>query len=151
MKMRPGKRPFLAACALTLCAGMLTNDTWEVTRPNSVFGDFNPYADEINARRTVFYPSETGHNFITVRGFTLEHAATPWAPPTAEQVGLIDTHWSKGWIINHPELRRDTPWQVEHGTEIASLMNTKDGDNRFHNNIFIVAEGLPLPHLSHWI
>ena len=54
---------------------------------------------EINVRRTVFYPDQPGRNFITVRGFTLRHAATPWAPPTAEQVGLIGTHWSKGWII----------------------------------------------------
>jgi alpha-N-arabinofuranosidase len=36
-----------------------------------------------------------------VRGFILRHAATPWAPPTAEQVGLIGTHWSKGWIIEN--------------------------------------------------
>ena len=40
-------------------------------------------------------------NFITVRGFHMSHAATPWAPPTAEQVGLIGTHWSKGWIIEN--------------------------------------------------
>lgn len=56
---------------------------------------------EINARQTVFYPDQPGRNFITVRGFTLRHAATPWAPPTAEQVGLIGTHWSKGWIIEN--------------------------------------------------
>ena len=54
---------------------------------------------EINVRRTVFYPEKTGVNFITVRGFALRQAATPWAPPTAEQIGLIGTHWSKGWII----------------------------------------------------
>ena len=54
---------------------------------------------EINVRRTVFYPDQPGRNFITVRGFTMRHAATPWAPPTAEQIGLIGTHWSKGWII----------------------------------------------------
>jgi alpha-N-arabinofuranosidase len=54
---------------------------------------------EINVRRTVFYPERTGVNFLTVRGFVMRHAATPWAPPTAEQVGLIGTHWSKGWII----------------------------------------------------
>ena len=29
----------------------------------------------------------------------MRHAATNWAPPTAEQVGLIGTNWSKGWII----------------------------------------------------
>jgi len=51
---------------------------------------------EINVRRTVFYPEKTGMNYITVRGFAMRHAATPWAPPTAEQVGLVGTHWSKG-------------------------------------------------------
>jgi alpha-N-arabinofuranosidase len=29
----------------------------------------------------------------------MRDAATPWAPQTAEQVGLIGTHWSKGWVI----------------------------------------------------
>jgi alpha-L-arabinofuranosidase len=56
---------------------------------------------EINARRTVFYPDKPNRNYITVRGFTMRHAATPWAPPTAEQIGLIGTHWSRGWIIEN--------------------------------------------------
>lgn len=56
---------------------------------------------EINVRRTIFYPDQPGRNYITVRGFRLQHAATPWAPPTAEQIGLIGTHWSKGWIIEN--------------------------------------------------
>ena len=60
---------------------------------------------EINVREAVFYPEKTGVNFITVRGFTLEHAAPNWAPPTAEQVGLIGTHWSKGWIIEDNTIR----------------------------------------------
>ncbi|MDY0166700.1 MAG: right-handed parallel beta-helix repeat-containing protein [Thermoguttaceae bacterium] len=59
----------------------------------------NEQVVEINVRQAVFYPEKPGRNFITVRGFTMRHAATPWAPPTAEQVGLIGTHWSKGWII----------------------------------------------------
>ena len=61
--------------------------------------DPNQELVEVNVRRTVFYPDQPGRDFITVRGFTLRHAATPWAPPTAEQVGLIGTHWSRGWII----------------------------------------------------
>ncbi len=61
--------------------------------------DPNRQRVEINVRRTVFYPEKTGINFITVRGFTLRDAATPWAPPTAEQIGVVGTHWSKGWII----------------------------------------------------
>jgi alpha-N-arabinofuranosidase len=63
--------------------------------------DPNERDTEINVRKTVFYPREPGRNYITVRGFTMMHAATPWAPPTAEQFGLIGTHWSKGWIIEN--------------------------------------------------
>lgn len=63
---------------------------------------------EINVRRTVFYPDKPGVNFITVRGFTMMHAATPWAPPTAEQIGLIGTHWSKGWIIENNDISYST-------------------------------------------
>lgn len=59
----------------------------------------NEHQVEINVRQSVFYPDQPGRNFITVRGLTLRDAATPWAPPTAEQIGLIGTHWSKGWII----------------------------------------------------
>ena len=56
---------------------------------------------EVNVRRTLFYPKRPGVNFLTVRGFIMRHAATPWSPPTAEQIGLIGTHWSKGWIIEN--------------------------------------------------
>lgn len=56
---------------------------------------------EINVRPTVFFPKKTGVNYITVSGFYLVHAATQWAPPTAEQEGLIGPYWSKGWIIEN--------------------------------------------------
>lgn len=59
---------------------------------------------EINVRQTVFYPEKEGINYITVRGFKMEQAATPWAPPTVEQIGLIGPHWSKGWIIENNEI-----------------------------------------------
>ncbi|MBN2814382.1 MAG: right-handed parallel beta-helix repeat-containing protein [Bacteroidales bacterium] len=67
------------------------------------FKDVDPNAQtvEINVRPTVFYPDKPFINFITVRGFTMEQAATNWAPPTAEQMGLIGTHWSRGWIIEN--------------------------------------------------
>ncbi len=67
--------------------------------------DPNQQPVEINVRQTVFYPQKTGINYITVRGFTLEDAATPWAPPTAEQIGMIGPHWSKGWIIENNLIR----------------------------------------------
>ena len=67
------------------------------------FKNADPNKDmvEINVRPTVFYPDKPFINFITVRGFTMEQAATNWAPPTAEQTGLIGTHWSRGWIIEN--------------------------------------------------
>lgn len=67
------------------------------------FKDINPNEElvEINTRQALFYPEKPGMNFITVSGLTLMHAATPWAPPTAEQIGLIGTHWSKGWVIEN--------------------------------------------------
>lgn len=54
---------------------------------------------EVNVRPTCFFPERTGVNYITVRGLHLSQAATQWAPPTAEQVGLIGPNWSKGWVI----------------------------------------------------
>lgn len=54
---------------------------------------------EINVRQTVFYPTENHIDYITVRGFELTQAATPWTPPTADQPGLVGPNWAKGWII----------------------------------------------------
>lgn len=59
---------------------------------------------ELNVRQSVFYPEKPYVNYIHVRGFVMSHAATPWAPPTAEQIGLLGTHWSKGWIIEENEI-----------------------------------------------
>ncbi len=56
---------------------------------------------EISARRTCFYPEKEGINFITISGFHISQAATQWAAPTAEQVGMVSTHWCKGWIIEN--------------------------------------------------
>lgn len=56
---------------------------------------------EISVRKCCFYPKKTGINYITVRGFEMTQAACPWTPPTADQPGLLGTHWSKGWIIEN--------------------------------------------------
>ncbi|MBU4459626.1 MAG: right-handed parallel beta-helix repeat-containing protein [Verrucomicrobia bacterium] len=79
---------------------------------------------EINVRQTVFYPDKPGRNFITVRGFALRHAATPWAPPTAEQPGLIGTHWSRGWIIESNDISHSRCVGVALGKHGDSFDNT---------------------------
>jgi len=67
--------------------------------------DPNKELVEINARQACFYPDSTNIDYITVNGFFMSQAATQWAPPTAEQIGLIGTNWSKGWIIEHNVIR----------------------------------------------
>ena len=86
---------------------------------------------EINVRQTLFYPEAPGINYITVHGFTMMHAATPWAPPTAEQIGLIGTHWSKGWIIENNDISYSTCTGVTLG---------KFGD-QWDNTSHLIAEG----------
>jgi len=81
---------------------------------------------EINVRQSVFYPQKPGINYITVRGFTLEQAATPWAPPTAEQIGLIGTHWSKGWVIEDNTIRYSVCTGVALGKYGDAFDNTSD-------------------------
>jgi hypothetical protein len=61
----------------------------------------------------------------------MRHAATPWAPPTAEQIGLIGTHWSKGWIIENNT--------VSHST-CSGIALGKHGD-QFDNTSANTAEG----------
>lgn len=67
------------------------------------FQKFNPNKElvEISTRRTCFYPDKPGINYITISGFHISQAATQWAAPTAEQIGMIATNWNKGWIIEN--------------------------------------------------
>jgi alpha-N-arabinofuranosidase len=85
---------------------------------------------EVSVRQTVFYPDQPGRNFITVRGFTMRHAATPWAPPTAEQIGLIGTHWSKGWIIENNVISHSVCSGIalgKHGDEFDNTSGSAKG------------------------
>jgi hypothetical protein len=70
------------------------------------FGDKDPNKElvEINVRDSCFYPDQPGRDYITIRGFRMAQAATQWAAPTAEQIGLIGTHFSKGWIVENNEI-----------------------------------------------
>ncbi|WP_138420540.1 right-handed parallel beta-helix repeat-containing protein [Aquibacillus sediminis] len=65
------------------------------------FHESNPNKElvEINVRKACFYPEVTGVDYITVKGFEMAQAATPWTPPTADQPGLLGANWSKGWIM----------------------------------------------------
>lgn len=89
------------------------------------FGDLNPNKElvEIAARRTCFYPSREGINYITIRGFHFSQATSKWSAPTAEQIGIVATHWNKGWIIEDNEVSGSKCVGISLGKEAAT------GDN----------------------
>jgi len=97
---------------------------------------------EINVRRFCFWPENPGRNYITVRGFTMQHAATQWAPPTALQEGLIGPHWSKGWIIENNTISDSRCCGISLGKEESTGQNewttlfTKMGHQREQEVIF---------------
>lgn len=78
------------------------NDSSTVIRAN--FGSAAPNAEvaEINVRESLFMPTVTGLDFITVDGFQFQHAAPNWAPPVVElQTGAVGPRMGKGWIIEN--------------------------------------------------
>ncbi|HLV09539.1 MAG TPA: right-handed parallel beta-helix repeat-containing protein [Halanaerobiales bacterium] len=94
----------------------------------SIYANFhkhNPNEElvEINVRKCCFYPEKTGMDYITVRGFEMAQAATPWTPPTADQPGLLGPHWSKGWIIEDNIIHDSKCSGISIGKEIST------GDN----------------------
>lgn len=109
----------------------LTRMTWTASVKNTVteiyadFGEENPNdtLTEINVRESCFCPVRTGINYISVRGFEFAHAATRWAPPTAEQIGMVSAHWSKGWIIEKNIMHDSRCSALSIGKEISTGHN----------------------------
>ena len=89
------------------------------------FHEFNPNNEvtEINVRKSAFRPFKMHTNYITIRNFEIANVATQWSPPTAAQTGMIDTHWSKGWIIENNILYNAMCSAIAIGKEIST------GDN----------------------
>jgi hypothetical protein len=96
------------------------------------FGKCDPNKEtvEIAARPTCFYPTQQGLNYITIRGFHVSQAATQWAAPTAEQIGMIATHWCKGWIIEDNVIKNSRCNGISLGKERSSGHNLWLTDKR---------------------
>jgi len=92
--------------------------------------DPNTELVEINVRRSVFYPLVPHLDWITVRGFELAQAASPWTPPTADQPGLIGPNWAKGWIIEDNVIHDAKCSAISIGKEASTGHNyaTERGD-----------------------
>jgi len=97
----------------------------DVTTIWANFRGADPNAElvEINVRPAVFYPERNHLDWITVRGFELAQAASPWTPPTADQPGLIGPNWAKGWIIEDNRIHDAKCSAVSLGKEITTGHN----------------------------
>ncbi|MGB5667534.1 MAG: right-handed parallel beta-helix repeat-containing protein [Maribacter sp.] len=94
------------------------------------FKEYNPNIEliEISTRKTCFYPEKPGLNYITIKGFHFSQAATQWAAPTAEQIGMIATHWNKGWIIENNVISDSKTNGITLGKERGTGHNTWTAD-----------------------
>ena len=100
------------------------------------FHQYHPNEEltEISLRRACFYPEKPGINYLTISGFHFSQAATQWGAPTAEQVGMISTHWNKGWIIEHNVISDSKCSGITLGKERGSGHNLWSADNGNVNN-----------------
>ncbi|MGN0230139.1 MAG: right-handed parallel beta-helix repeat-containing protein [Muribaculaceae bacterium] len=101
------------------------------------FGKENPNKStiEVSARPTCFYPTREGLNYITIRGFHFSQAATQWAAPTAEQVGMVAPHWCKGWIIEDNVIKNSRANGITLGKERATGHNLECNDKRLDGTL----------------
>lgn len=101
------------------------------------FGGANPNKAtiEVSVRPTCFYPTRQGLNYITIRGFHFSQAATQWAAPTAEQVGMMSTHWCKGWIIEDNVIKNSRANGITLGKERSSGHNLECTDKRLDGTL----------------
>jgi len=104
------------------------------------FHKFNPNKEfvEISVRKTCFFPEKQGINYITIQGFNISQAATQWGAPTAEQVGMIATHWNKGWIIENNVISNSKCSGITLGKERSTGHNVWLGDTSIDGSLHYI-------------
>uniref|UniRef100_UPI0035A11683 right-handed parallel beta-helix repeat-containing protein n=1 Tax=Jeotgalibaca porci TaxID=1868793 RepID=UPI0035A11683 len=89
--------------------------------------DPNKESVEINVRKACFSPLKVGIDYITVRGFEICQAASPWTPPTSDQIGMVGPNWSKGWIIED---------NILHDAKCSAISIGKEGSTGHNHHSF---------------
>ncbi len=104
------------------------------------FHKYNPNKElvEISTRWTCFYPTQKGINYLTIKGFEISQAATQWGAPTAHQVGMIATHWNKGWIIEDNQILNSRCSGITLGKEKSSGHNVWSADRSIDGSIHYI-------------
>ena len=114
------------------------------TRIAANFGDLDPNRrlTEINVRPMVFWPAEKRLDHITVQGFTIDKAATAWAPPDAPvQEGAIGSRGGAHWTIERCTIRYARCVGIAIGLYEPSPV-------LFMNSLLGMGMAVPLPALS---
>lgn len=112
-------------------------------RNTTIWANFHHYdpnkeLTEISTRRTCFYPEKPGINYITIQGFHISQAATQWAAPTAEQIGMISTHWNKGWIIENNVIHDSKCNGITLGKERSTGHNVWSANRRLAGSLHYI-------------
>jgi hypothetical protein len=115
-----------------------SNETNTTIWANFQKSDPNKELVEISARRTCIYPDKPGINYITIRGFHISQAATQWGAPTAEQIGMIATHWNKGWIIENNVISDSKCSGITLGKERGTGHNVWLGDRSLDGSLHYI-------------
>ena len=102
------------------------------------FQDVDPNREtiEINVRKCCFYPTKNYLNYITVRGFEIAHAACPFTPPTADQIGMVGPNWAKGWIIENNDIHDAKCSAISIGKEASTGDNDYLKYNKKHSHYY---------------
>ncbi len=67
----------------------------------------------------------------------MAQAACPWVPPTADQPGLLGTHWSKGWIIEDNIIHDAKCSGISIGKEVTTGHNFRVSRNQRKAILFL--------------
>jgi parallel beta-helix repeat protein len=86
---------------------------------------------EFTMRRAVFRPAKRGLGYIILRGFILEHAATPsptyfWEKSYAPQQGLVSCRSGHHWVVENNIIRYAKAIGIDIGSE--GRMDELNGD-----------------------
>jgi hypothetical protein len=104
------------------------------------FHHHNPNKElvEISVRKTCFYPEKPGINYLTIQGFHISQAATQWAAPTAEQIGMVATHWNKGWVIEDNVISHSKCSGITLGKERGTGHNVWSNDRSIDGSLHYI-------------
>lgn len=91
------KRPFVGAYLLQpgMAAGTIVANFRE---------DPNDGKTELVVRPCCFYPIREGRDYQRLEGLVFRDAGPNWAGPHSEQLALVGTNWSRGWVIEDCEI-----------------------------------------------